>query len=83
MPAQPPRWGRERLEADRQTAIQEFREERIGESLHAYRANFAHYRAAIERLLESTEDLSGLADEAYGGDPGPSSPFSSSRSLSS
>ena len=64
MPAQPPVWKEARLEADRQIAIEQFREERITESLDAYLGNFAHYRSAIERLLDTTQDLSALAQEA-------------------
>ena len=64
MPVQPPVWEKERLEADRQIAIEQFREERIDESLDAYLSNFAHYRSAIERLLDRTQDLSALAQEA-------------------
>ncbi|MCY3730666.1 MAG: XamI family restriction endonuclease [Chloroflexi bacterium] len=64
MPAHPPRWDEQRLEADRQLAIERFRDERIGESLGAYLENFAHYQTAIERLLSSTDDLAALAMEA-------------------
>lgn len=64
MPAQPPRWDEQRLEADRQRAISQFRDERMGESLGAYLENFAHYRAAIERLLQTTDDLASLAAQA-------------------
>jgi len=64
MPAQPPRWDEQRLEADRQLAIERFRDERISESLGAYLENFAHYRTAIERLLGSTDDLAALAMQA-------------------
>lgn len=64
MPAEPPLWDEQRLEADRQLAIAQFRDERIGESLGAYLENFAHYRTAIERLLQATDDLAGLAAQA-------------------
>lgn len=64
MPAQPPRWDEQRLEADRQLAIERFRDERINESLGAYLENFAHYRTAIERLLSSTDELAALAVQA-------------------
>ena len=64
MPAQPPRWDERRLEADRQLAIEQFRDERMGESLGAYLENFARYRDAIERLLGATDDLAALAGEA-------------------
>ena len=65
MPALPPRWDESRLQADRQLAIGQFRDERIGESLGAYLENFAHYRMAIERLLRTTDDLTGLAAQAF------------------
>ena len=64
MPAQPPRWDERRLETDRQLAIEQFRDERMGESLGAYLENFGRYREAIERLLDATDDLAGLAAEA-------------------
>lgn len=64
MPALPPHWDEQRLEADRQLAIEQFRDERIGESLGAYLENFSHYRIAIERLLRTTDDLAGLAAQA-------------------
>ena len=60
----PPRWDDDRLEADRLRAIQEFRDERISESLGVYVANFKRYRNAIENLLESTVDLTKLAEQA-------------------
>ena len=64
MPAQPPQWSDERLEADRLRAIQQFREERIGESLGVYADNFERYRDAVETLLETTVDLTTLAEQA-------------------
>lgn len=64
MPALPRRWDEQRLEADRQLAIAQFREERIGESLSAYLESFTHYRTAIERLLGTTGDLADLAAQA-------------------
>lgn len=64
MPTEPPLWDEQRLEADRQLAIAQFRDERIGESLGAYLENFAHYRTVIERLLQATDDLAGLAAQA-------------------
>ena len=36
----------------------------MGESLGAYLENFAHYRDAIERLLDATDDLAALAAQA-------------------
>ena len=62
--AQPPQWSDERLEADRRRAIQEFRNERIGESLGVYADSFERYRDAVENLLETTVDLTTLADQA-------------------
>ncbi len=64
MPAQPPQWSDERLEADRLRAIQEFRNERIGESLGVYADKFERYRDAVENLLETTVDLTTLAEQA-------------------
>ena len=60
----PPQWSADRLDADRLRAIQEFREERISESLGVYIANFERYRKAIENLLKSTVDLTTLAEQA-------------------
>ena len=54
----------ERLEADRLQAIQGFRDERISESLGVYANNFEHYRDAVENLLETTVDLTTLAEQA-------------------
>ncbi len=64
MPETPPRWDERQLESDRQRAIAQFRDERIGESLSTYLERFAHYRTAIERLLRTTGDLAGLAAQA-------------------
>lgn len=64
MVALPPRWDDERLELDRLRAIQEFRDERISESLGEYQANFEQYRSAVENLLETTVDLTTLAEQA-------------------
>ena len=64
MPAQPPRWDEQRLDADRLLAVGQFRSERISESLAAYLESFAHYRNAIERLLQTTHDLVDLAARA-------------------
>ena len=64
MPAQPPQWSDEQLEADRLQAIQEFRNERISESLGVYADNFERYRDAVENLLETTVDLTTLAEQA-------------------
>lgn len=66
MPIQPPSWNDERLEADRGRAIEDFREERLNESLGAYLENFARYRNAVENLLEVTVDLTALTEHAAG-----------------
>lgn len=62
--ASPPRWDDDRLEDDRLRAIQEFREERISETLSVYVSNFERYRTAVENLLASTVDLTALAETA-------------------
>lgn len=62
--APPPRWSDERLAADRLRAIEEFRTERISESLGIYADYFDYYRTAVENLLESTVDLTTLAEQA-------------------
>ena len=64
MPAQPPNWNDERLEEDRLRAIQEFREERLSESLGFYLEDFERYRDAVENLLETTVDLTTLVEQA-------------------
>ena len=64
MPIQPPRWNDERLEEDRSRAIQDFREERLNESLGVYLENFDRYRSAVENLLETTADLTLLTEQA-------------------
>ena len=64
MPARPPRWDDARLEADRRRAIGEFRAERLREPLGLYRELFGRYRAAVERLIASTDDLAGIEAEA-------------------
>ena len=64
MAAPPPEWSDERLEVDRLRAIQEFRDERISESLGVYAENFEHYRDAVENLLETTVDLTALSESA-------------------
>ena len=64
MMVDPPGWDDDRLEADRQQAIREFREERMAEPLAVYLANFERYRDAVENLLETTVDLTALAEQA-------------------
>ena len=57
-------WNDERLEADLSPAIEDFREERLSESLGVYLENFERYRDAVENLLETTVDLTALAEQA-------------------
>lgn len=57
MTARPPVWDKARLEADRQTSIASFREERVTEPLEDYLGFFQTSREAIENVLELTEDL--------------------------
>ena len=64
MVAQPPLWDDERLEADLLRAIQEFRDQRVNESLTVYRDNFTRYKNAVTNLLEVTLDLTALAEQA-------------------
>lgn len=59
-----PSWDDERLEADRTKAIETFREERLTEPLEAYLDVFESYRDAFDDLLETTVDLTLLADNA-------------------
>lgn len=60
----PPRWDDKRLETDRTKAIEAFREERLTEPLEAYLDVFESYRDAFDDLLETTIDLTLLADNA-------------------
>ena len=60
----PPRWDDQRFERDRQFAIQQFRKVRMLEPLEQYLAAFEQHRAAVETLLEATEDLSRLSELA-------------------
>lgn len=60
----PPRWDDKRLESDRTKAIEAFREERLTEPLEAYLDVFESYRDAFDDLLETTIDLTLLADNA-------------------
>lgn len=64
MSATPPRWSKEEFEADRDQAIEAFREQRMGEPLELYLDAFDTYREAVETLLETTVDLSRLSDAA-------------------
>jgi hypothetical protein len=56
-----PPWDTDRLETDRQAAIEVFRKERMTEPLEQYVEAFDDYRGAVEDLLETTVDLSQLA----------------------
>jgi hypothetical protein len=60
----PLRWTEEQLEADRLTAIEAFRVERMQEPLEAYLEAFDEYRGSVEDLLEATVDLTQLSDAA-------------------
>lgn len=64
MSVNPPRWTEEQLEADRLTAIEAFRVERMQEPLEAYLEAFDEYRGSVEDLLETTVDLTELSDAA-------------------
>jgi XamI restriction endonuclease len=64
MTAAPPRWSRAQLEADAARAIENFREERMGEPLEEYLERFDEVRGKMEDLLEMTVDLSKLTDMA-------------------
>lgn len=59
-----PRWDDARLEADRTKAVEVFREERLTEPLEAYLEVFESYRDAFDDLLETTVDLTLLAENA-------------------
>lgn len=60
----PPRWDDERLDSDRTKSIEVFREERLTEPLEAYLDVFESYRDAFDDLLETTVDLTLLAENA-------------------
>lgn len=64
MSLEPPRWTDEELERDRQKAIHIFRERRMQEPLEQYLDAFESRRDAVENLMESTVDLTGLLDQA-------------------
>lgn len=59
-----PFWSRERLEEDRLKAVALFRSERLQEPLGDYLGEFDRYRQRVEKLLESTADLSDLDTHA-------------------
>ena len=60
----PPVWDAERLEKDREKAIQTFRDERIKEPLERYLEQFEVCRDAFDELLETTVDLTRLSEHA-------------------
>jgi hypothetical protein len=60
----PPRWTPEQLGAERATAQELFRRERIREPLEDYLEVFDEYQGRVEDLLETTIDLSTLDDAA-------------------
>lgn len=59
-----PRWTSDEFEAQRQIAIDHFRDERMQEPLEVYLDAFDRYRGNVEDLLETTVDLSQLTDAA-------------------
>lgn len=64
VPVPPIRWTSEQLHADRMTAIDTFRRQRIEEPIETYGELFDEERAVMEDLLESTVDLSRLSEQA-------------------
>lgn len=60
----PPRWSATELEHDRALAIEHFRKERLGESLEGYLQAFDAYEKHIKTLLETTNDLAELQEQA-------------------
>lgn len=64
IPVPPIRWTSAELDADRMTAITSFRRQRMEEPIDLYGELFDEERAVKEDLLETTVDLSQLADEA-------------------
>lgn len=60
---EPPRWSGEQLNELRASAIERFRQQRMGEPLEEYLTAFDEYQGVIEELLERTVDLSRLDDE--------------------
>lgn len=59
-----PRWTTDQLDEQAHIAIQNFREERMGEPLEEYLERFEEVRQKMEDLLEMTVDLSRLTDMA-------------------
>jgi hypothetical protein len=62
--AAPPEWSSEELDKQRLVAIQVFRESRMEEPLELYLDVFDTYRGTVEDLLETTVDLTKVADLA-------------------
>lgn len=62
--ATPPRWTNEQFDADIETAIEQFREERLQEPLEQYLGTFDTYRSTVENLIEGSVDLTNLQAEA-------------------
>jgi len=60
----PPLWTRDQLEAYRLKAILLFRKERMEEPLEDYLEAFDEYQGHIERLLETTADLTRIESRA-------------------
>jgi hypothetical protein len=60
----PPIWSAEQLEIDRLRARKLFREERMREPLEEYLERFEDAQDTFETLLETTVDLSQIADKA-------------------
>lgn len=60
----PPIWSDEQLEADRLLAAEVFRRTRMEEPLEQYLRHFEQSQESMEDLIETTVDLSLLADEA-------------------
>jgi hypothetical protein len=63
-PALPTRWTSEQLDFDRTEAVSAFRRERLEEPIETYAELFDDERAVMEDLLESTVDLTRLAEHA-------------------
>src|SRR6266567_3988897 len=56
----PPPWSHSQLEDDRAKAVEIFRDARLREPLERYQTYFDNARAAVEDLLEQTQDLLSL-----------------------
>jgi hypothetical protein len=59
-----PRWTKEELNAEREKALDIFRQERIQEPLEDYLESFDQCQGVVEDLLETTVDLSALSEAA-------------------